>query len=169
MLRTLPDGTREVRVSPDYEVLLRPVGSKIQRRLFGADGIVGTVSQEVEAPNNQSAVTAEVFCTDTKSTITHIFPLAEVNGPSSGKKRTYSPFGTMSGDNKELSNTYQGRRMDGDTLLLDFNARWYDPLFCRFVTPDSIIDEPSMQRIDGLNRYAFENNDPINHVDPSGH
>lgn len=41
-----------------------------------------------------------------------------------------------------------------------FNARWYDPDLGRFTTEDPIRD--------GLNWYAYANNNPLRFVDPSG-
>ena len=38
----------------------------------------------------------------------------------------------------------------------------------RFTSPDDILDVKHLARSDGLNRLAFENNDPINHTDPFG-
>lgn len=46
-----------------------------------------------------------------------------------------------------------------------YNARWYDPALGRFAQADSIIP-PGVQ---GLDRYAYVNNSPMNYVDPSGH
>ena len=45
------------------------------------------------------------------------------------------------------------------------NARMYDPALGRFAQADSIIP-PGVQ---GLDRYAYVNNSPMNYVDPSGH
>ena len=64
---------------------------------------------------------------------------------------------------------YESKRLDNPTGLLDFGSRWYDPLVGRFTSPDDILDVKHLARSDGLNRLAFENNDPINHTDPSGH
>jgi len=46
-----------------------------------------------------------------------------------------------------------------------YNARWYDSSLSRFAQADSIIPAG----IQGLDRYAYTNNAPINYVDPSGH
>jgi len=51
------------------------------------------------------------------------------------------------------------------TYLKNYNARWYDPSLGRFAQADSIIP-PGVQ---GLDRYAYVNNSPMNYVDPSGH
>ena len=45
------------------------------------------------------------------------------------------------------------------------NARWYDPSLGHFAQADSIIPGG----VQGLDRYAYVNNSPMNYVDPSGH
>ncbi|MCQ3939262.1 MAG: hypothetical protein DPW18_19795, partial [Chloroflexi bacterium] len=52
-----------------------------------------------------------------------------------------------------------------DFGLLYYNARWYDPSLNRFAQADTIVP-PGVQ---GLDRYAYVNNSPMNYVDPSGH
>lgn len=49
--------------------------------------------------------------------------------------------------------------------LMFYNARFYDPALGRFAQADSIIP-PGVQ---GLDRYAYSNNSPLNYVDPNGH
>jgi RHS repeat-associated protein len=49
--------------------------------------------------------------------------------------------------------------------LMFFNARWLDPAIGRFAQADSIVP-PGVQ---GLDRYAYVNNNPLNYIDPSGH
>jgi hypothetical protein len=46
-----------------------------------------------------------------------------------------------------------------------FNARWLDVSLGRFAQADTIVP-PGVQ---GLDRYAYTNNSPINYTDPSGH
>ena len=45
------------------------------------------------------------------------------------------------------------------------NARWYDPALGRFAQADTIVPDGAQ----GLDRYAYVNNSPMNYVDPSGH
>ena len=52
-----------------------------------------------------------------------------------------------------------------DFGLLFYNARWYDVSLGRFAQADTIVP-PGVQ---GLDRYAYVNNSPMNYVDPSGH
>lgn len=49
--------------------------------------------------------------------------------------------------------------------LMFYNARFYDPALGRFTSADTIIPGG----VQGLDRYAYVNNSPINYVDPSGH
>ncbi len=49
--------------------------------------------------------------------------------------------------------------------LMFYNARWYDPALGRFAQADTITP----RNIQGLDRYAYTNNNPIRYIDPSGH
>jgi RHS repeat-associated protein len=49
--------------------------------------------------------------------------------------------------------------------LMFFNARWLDPAIGRFAQADSIV--PS--GVQGYDRYAYGNNNPIKYTDPTGH
>ena len=50
----------------------------------------------------------------------------------------------------------------GNSGLVYFGARWYDPNLGRFITRDPIGE------VGGLNLHGFVGNDPINNVDPWG-
>ncbi len=62
--------------------------------------------------------------------------------------------------------TYTGQYSHtADFGLMFYNARWYDPTLGRFAQADSIVPGG----VQGLDRYAYVNNSPMNYVDPSGH
>ena len=63
---------------------------------------------------------------------------------------------------------YRGYYYDEDTGLYYLNARYYNPEWRRFISPDdtAYLDPETPN---GLNLYCYCNNDPINFVDPSGH
>ncbi len=48
-----------------------------------------------------------------------------------------------------------------------YGARYYDPSLGKFITPDTIVQNPSDPRT--LNRYSYAGNNPVNLVDPNGH
>lgn len=62
--------------------------------------------------------------------------------------------------------TYTGQySYTADFGLMFYNARWYDPALGRFAQADTIVPGG----VQGLDRYAYVNNSPMNYVDPSGH
>ncbi|PWY64833.1 hypothetical protein BO83DRAFT_392369 [Aspergillus eucalypticola CBS 122712] len=145
---------------------------RIRRKFYGADRIVGVLwsdpAEGVEGAEEPSYSyhTVEWFHTNTKGNITRVF-----RGNGALKYRSdYSPFGQamLSSQETELS-AYEGKTIEAQTGLLDFDARWYDTLLGRFATPDDTLDEKSLSLPDGMNWYAIENNGPINHIDPTGH
>lgn len=81
----------------------------------------------------------------------------------------YSPFGaTLLDSNTTLdSHKYTGQELDNETGLYNYNARLYDPDLGRFMSPDSIVPDPTNPQ--SLNRYAYVQNNPMNYTDPSGH
>lgn len=96
------------------------------------------------------------------------------------ERSTYAPYGVqkVTGSSTE-SRGYIGQRDDPETGvnpvngqadpeagLLYLNARYYDPVIGRFISPDWW--DPTLPGV-GTNRYAYAGNDPINGSDPSGH
>lgn len=52
-----------------------------------------------------------------------------------------------------------------DFGLMFYNARWYDPSLGRFAQADTIVPAG----VQGYDRYAYTNNNPLKYTDPSGH
>jgi RHS repeat-associated protein len=61
---------------------------------------------------------------------------------------------------------YTGHEMDDELALINMNAREYDPIIGRFLTPDTLVDGGFSQ---GLNRYSYVKNNPLAFTDPTGH
>jgi RHS repeat-associated protein len=62
---------------------------------------------------------------------------------------------------------FTGQEQDGDMGLTDMKGRIYDPLAGRFMSADPIVQAPFWSQ--GLNRYSYVFNNPINNTDPSGY
>jgi RHS repeat-associated protein len=106
----------------------------------------------------------------------------DANGALLSKQR-FDPWGkVLSGGNvTQTKINYTGQKLD-TTGLLNYNARLYDPVVGRFVSPDSIVPGVSPLAMYGsatggggpghpqaLNRYSYVLNNPVVNTDPSGH
>ncbi len=94
---------------------------------------------------------------------------------------SYDPYGTPTSMTNgagtavsQTSNTiaainpfrYRGYRYDGDTGLYYLQSRYYDPVSCRFVNADKYAS--TGQGLSGCNMFAYCNNNPVCHDDPTG-
>ena len=95
---------------------------------------------------------------------------------SSGTKLVtfkYDAYGncTVSGDAnfaQYCKIRYRGYYFDAETGLYWVQTRYYNPEWCRWISPDT-LDYLDPETTHGLNLYAYCGNDPVNFTDPSGH
>lgn len=84
-------------------------------------------------------------------------------------RETYTPFGielTQSVDGVQDSIGFAGKEYDSEVGLNYFNARYYNPDFGRFLSPDPAgVD---VKKIETFNRYSYGLNNPYRYTDPSG-
>jgi RHS repeat-associated protein len=80
----------------------------------------------------------------------------------------YDPFGSpIDPPNPPVSRAgFTGHQHDDDLGLIDMKGRIYDPIAARFTSADPVMQAPYSTQ--GLNRYSYVFNDPVNNVDPSG-
>ncbi|WP_455641966.1 RHS repeat domain-containing protein [Paenibacillus chitinolyticus] len=81
----------------------------------------------------------------------------------------YGIWGNPTVSEENISNPfrYSGEYWDSATKLQYLRARWYDPSMGRFInegTYEGQLDNPL-----SLNLYTYVENNPLTHVDPSGH
>ena len=62
---------------------------------------------------------------------------------------------------------YRGYYYDRETGLYYLNTRYYDPETGRFINRDSVAYADA-SFLNGLNLYAYCNNNPVMHIDPNG-
>jgi RHS repeat-associated protein len=80
-------------------------------------------------------------------------------------RRSYEPFGKDPNPTTETPIGFTGQEMEDDIGLINMHGRMYDPTLGQFTSADPIMQQPYSQ---GLNRFAYVNNSPLNYVDPSG-
>ena len=61
---------------------------------------------------------------------------------------------------------FTGHEMDDEIGLINMNARIYDPIIGRFLSPDALI--PSPTDLQSYNRYSYVRNNPLSFTDPTG-
>jgi len=82
-------------------------------------------------------------------------------------RRLHDPYGTTRQDTGiGTDRAFTGQYQDPTTDLLFYNARYYDPLNGRFISPDSIVPNPANPQ--DLNRYSYVQNNPVTYTDPTG-
>ncbi len=86
------------------------------------------------------------------------------------QRLTYLPYGeahTNSGSVDFHQYRYTDQEQDPETGLYFYQARYYNPVLGRFISPDSLVPEPGNPQ--SLNRYSYVANNPLNLIDPTGH
>jgi RHS repeat-associated protein len=79
----------------------------------------------------------------------------------------YYPYGETrySTDTIFTDRLYTGQQQLAGLGLYNYKARFYDPALGRFISADTLTPGGP----EGLNRYSYVNNSPVNFVDPTGH
>jgi RHS repeat-associated protein len=83
-------------------------------------------------------------------------------------QQQFDPFGaSLNPSSPPLTRVgFTGQDHDDDLGLIDMKGRLYDPLTARFMSQDPVMQAPFWTQ--GLNRYSYAFNDPVNNTDPSG-
>ena len=150
MVKAVMDGVTTLYVSPVYQVK----GSVVTKYYVAGDQVVAcrtgsTLSYLLSDHIGSNSIT--VSDTGIKT--------AETRYKAWGEVRYQS--GTNPSDR-----TYTGQRSyTSDFGLMYYNARWYDSSLGRFGQADTVVPEG----IQGYDRYAYGNNNPVKYSDPSGH
>ena len=110
-----------------------------------------------------------------RNVISEIIDIIDING-NVVVTYTYDPYGKLMSTTGSLASTlgvinsmlYKGYVYDVETQLYWVSSRYYSPELCRWISPDS-IEYLDPQNINGLNLYAYAQNNPIMYYDPTGH
>ena len=114
------------------------------------------------------------ICRDHLGSITHVADsvgalLQELSYDAWGRLRnpsTGTPYAPGSEPELYLGRGYTGHEHLPQFGLVNMNARLYDPLLGRFLSPDPYVQFPGFTQ--GLNRYTYALNNPLVYVDEDG-
>jgi RHS repeat-associated protein len=98
-----------------------------------------------------------------------LLTVAGGSGPSIAGQQGFRPWGSPDPGLPEpvaTTRNYTGQYRD-DTGLLYYHARFYDPVLGRFISPDTVVPDPTDPQ--DLNRYTYAKNNPLRYNDPTGH
>jgi len=81
-------------------------------------------------------------------------------------RNAYTPYGlTRGGDNLATGRGWLGQVEDAGTGLTYLNARFYDPVIGRFLSPDPLMNPTDPRTLDP---YRYANNNPTTYTDATG-
>ncbi len=84
------------------------------------------------------------------------------------ERQLYEPWGNhRHSDDLVTDKSFTGQYQDTSTGFGFYNARYYDNTLGRFISPDTIIPNPTDPQT--FNRYSYVNNNPATYTDPTGH
>lgn len=84
-------------------------------------------------------------------------------------RQSFDAFGSRRTSNYQALSTrgFTGHEMDDEVGLINMGGRLYDPSIGRFISADPTI--AYMESTQGLNRYAYTENNPLTRTDPDGY
>ena len=140
-----------------------------------AEGTVsnGTVTMKARYIRGGTGLVARQDAGGSKTYYLHnghgdVVGLADGNG-NVINRYTYDIWGNPLSTSEQVPQPfrYSGEFWDSSTNLQYLRARWYDPSVGRFINEDTY--EGDISNPLSLNLYTYVRNNPLTHIDPSGH
>jgi RHS repeat-associated protein len=135
--------------------IFTPAGRSVVRTFAG-----GTVTTRYL---HQDALGSIVAVTDENGNVTERYAYDPW-----GKQTALGPQpSTLNAQPAATTRGFTDHEMLSDLGLIHMNGRVYDPVLGRFLSADSVVQDPSDSQ--AYNRYSYCSNNPVNAIDPSGH
>ncbi len=89
--------------------------------------------------------------------------------PNVTQREYYKPFGEVAftSGSSRTDKGFTGQRLDVSSGLMYYGARYYDPVLSYFISPDTIVPDPS-NAVD-YNRYFYVRGNPLRFIDALGY
>ena len=168
IIKAAPSGTTTY-IGKHYEKLVSGATTTQKHYLYAGHNLIGAYSTFNNGTSNTS--NTRYFHTDhlgSIEVITHEWGgvVQRLSYDSFGKRRNVN--GTdATAITAMTTRGYTKHEHDDEVNLINMNAREYDPLLGRFISPDTII--PGATNSQSFNRYSYVNNNPLSRIDPTGH
>lgn len=161
---------RQYLTSGIYEKDITP--QSIKERLY-LNGDPYTATSVITRSNN-GAWGIQYICRDNLGSITHITDsegniLQELSYDAWGNLRspsTHSMYSTNNQPTLLLGRGFTGHEHLPSFGLINMNARMYDPVIARFLSPDPYVQEK--KNLQNYNSYSYCLNNPLKYTDKSG-
>ena len=162
--------TRKYYIGDRYEREESPSGTT-ERLFLGGDAYSAPM---VLQRTGSGSWTPYVIGRDYLGSITNIIAtdgtsVAEYSYDAWGRMRdpeTLTPYVATSQPSLLLGRGYCGHEHLSSYGLINMNARLYDPVLGRFLSPDPFVQSPDFSQ--NFNRYAYALNNPLKYKDPTG-
>jgi RHS repeat-associated protein len=160
------DGVRLKQANPDGTTTLFLGGGLYEVTLAG-DGSTSSVKRYYAIAGQRVLRDGEGLHYLLTDHLGSIVGVLDGNGDIESEQR-YLPYGgpRYSPDIAETDFAFTGQRSLEAVGLMDYNARWYSPIFSRFISADMVI--PELANPQSLNRYSYTRNNPLRFTDPTG-
>ncbi|MES2560982.1 MAG: FG-GAP-like repeat-containing protein [Bacteroidota bacterium] len=174
-----PDGNRTKMMTKDNGIIInshyysgnyerdeKPTGARHSYHVYSPYGLLG-----IKIIENASANFYYTY-TDYLGTILGLVneqgvAVEEFSVDAWGRKRNTENYGYENVNAGILTKRcFTGHEHLEDFGLINMNARLYDPLLGRMLSPDNFIQAPQYSQ--NLNRYSYAFNNPLKYTDPSG-
>ena len=150
----------------DYEIDTKNGVTREIHYISGGDGMCSIVIKENDGYNYYFPYTDHLGSILTITNISGTV-VAEQNFDAWGRKRHVNSwdYAGVQSVPDWLYRGYTGHEHLTEFGLINMNARLYDPVLGRMLSPDNLVGEGGTQ---AFNRYSYANNNPLSFIDPDG-
>lgn len=150
-----------------YEKTTSTAGAEHKHYLYAANTLVGIYTQKPDNTTNTRYLHTDHLLSVDTITDEAGNVVQKQSYDAHGKRRNINGLDATTPITAQTTRGFTRHEMDDDVGLINMNAREYDPVLGRFLTPDTFVQYPASTQ--GYNRYAYVNNNPLSFTDPSGH
>jgi RHS repeat-associated core domain len=151
-----------------YEIDDRKTGGLLEKLYIGGDYYSAPA---VYVRDNSGSWQIYYIVRDYQGSVTHITDnngevIQKLSYDAWGNLRTPTGWAPGNPPNLFLGRGYTGHEHLQQFGLINMNARLYDPVVGRFLSPDPYVQAPEMTQ--NFNRYTYAMNNPLKYTDPDG-